>query len=406
MNILFLNRGPVMPTYGGIQRVSKALSDYFSRIGYHVEHLSTFTIEESEVFYPIKKRNLKYIENQYFLPYKLVLGEKPSHENIKFFLNFLEDRKIDLVINNGGLTPLLSDLAYFSKLSGRKIGLISVIHSTIIDKFNNFGYIKEFKLRKRHLSFLLPILKNKVVVFLIKKLYAIKVRSHFLRLCNNSDRVVMLSQYLLPEMKSILGMIPNNVVTINNPYASNIDACEIPQKQHKLLWVGRVDEGKRLDFFIKIWERIFKQFPDWSVDILGDGPMLNICRQYVCDNKIERINFRGFVEPEDYYKEASIFCFTTVFEGFGLVILEAMSSYCVPISFNSFASVSDLIDDSVNGILINSFDVPQYAKKLEQLMCDDALRNELAFNAFKKAKNFSIDNIGSQWVKQINEILK
>lgn len=395
-----------MPAFGGIQRVSKLLSDFFLQSGYSIVHLSSFTVAQSEDFYPIKSRDLKYVDNQYFLPEKLVAGKQPSKENVDYFLKLLDERKIELVINNGGLTPLVSELAYICKLSSRKIGLISAIHSSILGKLDYVAYIKEFKLREKHLSFLIPILKNKAIISLVKQLYEAKVRSHFSELCRKSDRVVLLSEALKPEIKTILGSIPDNVVAISNPTCMKVDSCEPSHKCLKLVWVGRADEGKRLDFFVKIWERVFRKFPDWSADVLGEGPMLDMCKRYVSDNNIERINFRGVVESKDYFKNASIFCFTTTFEGFGLVLLEAMSSLCVPISFHSFATVTDLIDDSVNGVLVKPFDISQYAEKLEQLMSDNFLLAKMAHNAFEKAKNFSMDNIGAQWIKLINDIIK
>ena len=90
---------------------------------------------------------------------------------------------------------------------------------------------------------------------------------------------------------------------------------------------------------------------------------------------------------------------TSVFEGWGLVLTEAMSRGCVPIAFHSFKSVTDIIDDKENGFLIPPFNQELFIEKLKYLMDNIIEREIIATKAIQKSKNFTIDNIGKEWEK-------
>ena len=129
--------------------------------------------------------------------------------------------------------------------------------------------------------------------------------------------------------------------------------------------------------------------------------MLSDSKKYVTDKHIERINFHGVVGSEDFFRKASIFCFTSIHEGFPMVLLESLQSSTVPILFQSFASCSDIIDDRENGILVPPFNEDFYATELTNLMSDSEYRDTFAKNAYKKSQNFSIDKIGDKWHRLI-----
>ncbi len=78
---------------------------------------------------------------------------------------------------------------------------------------------------------------------------------------------------------------------------------------------------------------------------------------------IPNIRFVGYQDPLPYQLESSISCMTSLYEGWGMVLTEAMQCGAVPIAFNSFASVTDVIDHGRNGILVKPFSIKQYEKK-------------------------------------------
>ena len=118
---------------------------------------------------------------------------------------------------------------------------------------------------------------------------------------------------------------------------------------------------------------------------------------------LTNISFEGFKSPEPYYKEASVFCLTSAYEGFGLVLVEAMSYGVVPVAFNSYGAAEDVIDNCVNGYLVKPFDKQGYIKIVEYLIGDKLRLLEMSTQSVLKAKAFSVDNIGNQWVKLYQE---
>ena len=112
-------------------------------------------------------------------------------------------------------------------------------------------------------------------------------------------------------------------------------------------------ENKRVNRIIEVWENIHSQYPQWELILVGDGPHKPLLEKYVEDKSISNVTFVGFIkeEPIQFYKNASIFMLTSDLEGFGLVLIEAMSYGVVPIVYGSYESVYDIIDDNVNGFI-------------------------------------------------------
>lgn len=119
---------------------------------------------------------------------------------------------------------------------------------------------------------------------------------------------------------------------------------------------------------------------------------------------LERVSFEGFCAPAPYYRDAAIFCMTSAFEGFPMVLLEAAAFGCVPVAFDSYAAVRDIIDDGENGVLVSAFDLDAYTETLAQLMRDDALRERLALAARGRVAEFSPDKIAARWEALFAEI--
>ena len=136
---------------------------------------------------------------------------------------------------------------------------------------------------------------------------------------------------------------------------------------------------------------------------MGGGSDQSMYEQMVIDMQLKRVTFYGFQNPEEYYKKSEIFCMTSYYEGFPMVFVEAMQYDCVPFAFNSFASLTDVIDDGENGIIIPPFDEDEYADRIVKFV-NMSYAQQLTFrrNAIEKSKTFSVENIGKKWLKLID----
>ena len=102
-------------------------------------------------------------------------------------------------------------------------------------------------------------------------------------------------------------------------------------------------------------------------------------------------------------KDAAIFAFSSRFEGFGLVLTEANACSVPAVSYNCPVGPSEIVTDGVDGFLVESENVTQFAEKLIKLMKDDKLRAEMGVKAYESSKRFAMDKILKEWVELIEE---
>lgn len=88
---------------------------------------------------------------------------------------------------------------------------------------------------------------------------------------------------------------------------------------------------------------------------------------------------------------------TSLSEGWGLTLTEAQQMGCVPIAFNTYASLTDIITDGYNGFIIEDNDLDSYVTQMKQLMLDARLRKKMAANASESSRRFEKHSIGKQW---------
>lgn len=393
MNILYLYGNSIDPQKGGVQRVTDVLSIFFESQGNKVFYLSKCL--KGEIY-----NNYR----QYYLPEN---NDIVSPENIRFLINFIYEKNIDIVINQSGLDPEISKLAYHVKNTNAK--LISCVHNAIITHILNFESTYYNLFKKYKLAWILPLFKYKFLKYFILKIYKFKYSLHYKNLCLNSDNVVLLSHSFIKDLVFFVGENFNisNVLAISNPLSFESDTNSKFVKKKQLLFVGRIDNNyKRVDLLIDIWEKVSQLFLDWNLKVVGDGPDLEPIKKDCVNRGLKRISFEGFKDPIPYYKESSIFCMTSSSEGFGLVLVEAMSFGVVPVAFNSYASVTDIIDDKINGFLITPFKTEEYVCLLSDLMNKFDHFPDLSFHCLAKAKQFSIDTIGQKWLSLFNYVVK
>lgn len=180
----------------------------------------------------------------------------------------------------------------------------------------------------------------------------------------------------------------------------------IPSKQSKLdkkniITISRLDYGKRNDDIIKAFSKIKEN--DWKLYIIGDGKEFNNLNKLINDlNMNDRIILTGYKnkeEIEEYMLKSSLFLMASETEGLPMVLLEAMS-YGIPcIAYEIASGVNDIIDNNKNGYIIKNRNEEEYIEKIEKVINDSKLRNELGIEAKNKANEFSKEKIVNIWEK-------
>lgn len=264
------------------------------------------------------------------------------------------------------------------------------------------------------------ILKKRMIFFLAYNAYLNGYKKYLKISLDSSDRFVLLSKSYIPLIKKIMNVkIKSKLLSISNPisFKEDFPITEIKYKKKQIIYVGRLEyHAKRLDRLLNAWSLIENEAFDWKLIIVG-GSVNNVIdtndyqvkelerlKALIEKLQLKNIIFAGNTDPEIYYKESKLFCLTSSYEGFPLVLGEAMHYGVVPVVFGSFEAAFDIIENQVNGIIVKPFNIGNYASFLRELMFDESRTIKMAENAIRNAKKLSIEVIGDQWVSIFNEL--
>lgn len=381
-NICFLTSGSVHHNYGGLDRVTELLAEFFKSKGANVYFVSQ------------KRREVIHEDMQYFLPNT---ERYHTDENVEWLNDFIVQKRIDVVINQEGNV----DITLPIKSGVKRITVLHFNPNYIDDNY----FINKFKTN----PLLKYAFKTPVCIIGLKHLRN-KLSRNYIRQIQWADSFVMLSDLFRPTLSQLLlnGYDYRKVLAINNPLVldSTFDVSEI-KKEKTIIYVGRIDNGfKNVDKLIHIWGKIADKLPDWNFEICGQGQEYESNKQFVEQENIPRCKLLGLVDPTSYYKKASVIMMaSSASEGWGMVLVEAMQYGCVPIVLNSYAAVKDIVHDGENGVVVqpckdmeNSF-----AQQLLKLLQSDSERRQMMVKVIESVKQYDINNIGQQWLKLINE---
>lgn len=190
-----------------------------------------------------------------------------------------------------------------------------------------------------------------------------------------------------------------NTITISNPIT--IDTHHYPTlKEKRVITVGRLAKQKGYDLLIDIWKEITRQYPDWTLSIYGHGEKQNKLQQQINKNGLQDVvKLEGTSSSiSEIYTQASIFAFTSIYEGQGLVLIEAMHSGLPTIAYACKCGPREIITDGIDGYLIEMGDKADYVEKLSRLISDENLRIEMSKKARSNTNRYKLDQIMQQWI--------
>ena len=169
--------------------------------------------------------------------------------------------------------------------------------------------------------------------------------------------------------------------------------------------VGRYTHQKGFDLLIKAWQIVYLKHPDWELHIFGGGDNQSYAN---IANKLslkDVVTCHGPVDDiRNEYLNSSIFVLSSRFEGFGLVLAEAMSVGLAPVAFTCPCGPRDIIHDGEDGILCENGNIVKLAEGICQLIENEQLRQEMGQKAAQNIQRYTIDNIMKQWDELFQEI--
>lgn len=226
---------------------------------------------------------------------------------------------------------------------------------------------------------------------------------HYFPMPSYDATVILTKQDHVENWKrsSKVKVIPNPVMLL--------DLAVPVQRDKKVISVSRITRVKQVHHLILAWKEVHRYAPDWLLEIWGPSDA-NYKKEIQL--MIRECNLQDVVtlcgptyDPLPIMSSASIFAFASAYEGFGLVLVEAMSCGLPCVSYTCPCGPKDIITNGVDGLWVENGNVKDMAEKLLLLIRDENRRKTMGQAALEKAKQYSIENIGQRWLALFDELL-
>lgn len=222
-----------------------------------------------------------------------------------------------------------------------------------------------------------------------------------IRVVSRFDRFVVLTQ----EDQTYWGNLPNIQVIPNARTFAFEKPVELTNKV--VMAVGRYDYQKGFERLIDAWAKVCSKVDDWTLEIIGDGDLRPKMLQQIEEKGLSsRVILKKLPADrmKDAYTNASIFALSSRFEGLPMVLLEAQAAGIPIVSFACKCGPKDLLEEGVNGFLLEEGDMDGLAKRLICLMENDELRKKMGEAAYRNSEHYAEDAIMKQWLDLFQEL--
>ena len=390
MNICIVSHERFGPNKGGVESVCYNLAGEILRCGnHHITHL--YGNDSGTAAVP-------------GVP-TAPLPELNAPDAIKRVREFLSLHRVDIVWNHSPAPELNSILRAATRENSIKI--VSIYHSSPYTRFAELRERYALALyRARYKGEWLPLLWLLLKSPLAWVNTLRKTRRELQSLVENSDLVCPLSELYVGEFVRLSGKTCKHFCAVTNPLVSAESPPLCTKKKNQLLVVARhAWKHKRIDRIIRIWHKIEAKYKDWQLVILGDGPDHDDFVEVAQRLGVQNIVFTGTRPPESYYSESKIICMTSGWEGLPMALLEAQQYGCVPIAYESFSALPDIIENGKTGFRIPAFNEQDFIEKLTYLMTHEEERECMARNSMQHSRKFAVTNIANRWLGIFNKLL-
>lgn len=221
------------------------------------------------------------------------------------------------------------------------------------------------------------------------------------RLVRKFDRFVVLTE----EDAKMWGEMPNIRVIPNaaNFIAQKYSGCS----EKRVIAVGRLDYQKGFDRLILVWEKVHEKMPDWRLDIFGQGEWKAMLQGMIDERGLQDcVRLNGPTKDiGKEYAESSMLVMSSHYEGFPMVMIEAMACGLPALCFDFKCGPRDIIVEGENGLIVPDGDIEGLAEAIVRLMRDDELRKRMGENAKRVVETYSEEKVMRKWVSLYEEII-
>ena len=222
----------------------------------------------------------------------------------------------------------------------------------------------------------------------------------------NADRIIAISQWTKKDIMDIYGIQEEKIDVVYHGHSIDASYEEpvsgLPEKY--MLYVGHRGAYKNFDKFALAFSNIHSEFPDIELVCTGGG-FSHVEMQFLSDLKIDKCTYHYFVtEPQltYLYNHALCFVFPSLYEGFGLPILEAYACDC-PLVLSNTSCFPEVARDG--GLYFDPYDVDSIADALRKVVTDSGLRNKMVEKGRDILSNYSWDKMAYETVKVYEKLM-
>ena len=383
MNIMFMFDFPIIASNGGVQRVTTVLANELMRRGHNVFYLST-TPKDSQDIDQQNKNNPK----QYYLTTTEINVTRQIKE-------LVDNVNVELVINQSFSNEAAALLSAFPKTTYK----VSVFHSQPFATYKKERLILRCLTTPHSMAGRIFKYAGIIAPFLIRDYYIRDARKILTNLINESDKYCLLAIPYVSRIKRFMPNVPDTkLIAINNPNTFTETPSNESARKDLILFVGRIENSSKNIFdFIRVWKLLMGKNPNWRAVVVGDGSDFQHTKSFVTRLGVERISFEGHQTNVGlYFSKAKFVCCTSNYEGWPMFLVEAMQFGCVPVSYNTFEAVYDMIDDGLNGFIVDK-KTSAMAERIQQCIDGEYDLKSISQQAKQKVKKFSVNNIVDQW---------
>ena len=178
------------------------------------------------------------------------------------------------------------------------------------------------------------------------------------------------------------------------------------ERKHSAIFVGRLVESKQPFKLLDFSEQMKRKIPDFTLDIYGEGPLGEQLKEQIVNRGLQSTVFmKGFTTDKSVYGKYAVAWLTSSFEGFGLVIIEAMANSVPTVSTEWGEAVWEIIENEKTGVVAKTDEA--FIEASVRLLEDTEYRNQLAVNARKDyEKRFSPEKHKASWEKLFQKLYK
>ena len=372
---------PALYSAGGVERVVSLKANYFAEsFGYEVTIIVTEG-QGRECFFPLSSKvnvinlNLGFEElwKVSFIK-KIFLYLKKQYRYKKLLKEELLRLRPDITIS-----VLRREINFINSIhdGSRKMGELHVNRSN----YRNFAVRNSNRIKA-----------------LFARLWMNNLIGHLKQL----DKMVVLTESAKQDWPEL-----SNVVLIPDPLPFSVQQVSSLSAK-RIISIGRYAYEKGNDLLLRAWSIVRDSCDDWILDVYGMGerePYRQLMSELGIDES--RCHLYGSLDDvKEQYLASSVFTLPSRFEGFGLVIIEAMSCGLPVVSFNCENGPRNIITDGQDGFLVTPFDVEEYADKLLRLIHDEDCRQQMGINAYQASRLYAIENIAAQWKDLFDELMR